>query len=185
MGNYDTAPFGMKLSWVHRVRWHEIHWYLTVFACRPDKRPWGLVCPFPDRDRSSLSCVIRVFFHQLTAGIRAQNAESLYRRFLSREKRQFCLLMKYGGSFIRLCWRLPWHLIPLASMLSVWFGVFSKSYQVFLTLEEKTRPSGECEILFEDPLRTSLSNKTKQGASVVTNRIAFFKDESLWFSHEV
>ena len=125
------------------------------------------------------------FFHQLTAGIRAQNAESLYRRFLSREKRQFCLLMKYGGSFIRLCWRLPWHLIPLASMLSVWFGVFSKSYQVFLTLEEKTRPSGECEILFEDPLRTSLSNKTKQGASVVTNRIAFFKDESLWFSHEV
>ena len=74
MGNYDTAPFGMKLSWVHRVRWHEIHWYLTVFACRPDKRPWGLVCPFPDRDRSSLSCVIRVFFHQLTAGIRAQNA---------------------------------------------------------------------------------------------------------------
>ena len=175
----------MKLSWVHRVRWHEIHWYLTVFACRPDKRPWGLVCPFPDRDRSSLSCVIRVFFHQLTAGIRAQNAHHyIGDSWVGKSDSSVCWwntaahLFDCVGVFRDICflWR---QCCPFDSAFSV------NHIRVFLTLEEKTRPSGECEILFEDPLRTSLSNKTKQGASVVTNRIAFFKDESLWFSHEV
>ena len=154
--------------------------------CMQTRQKTVRTCMSISRSRSILLVLCySCFFPPTNCRNTCTECSSLYRRFLSREKRQFCLLMKYGGSFIRLCWRLPWHLIPLASMLSVWFGVFSKSYQVFLTLEEKTRPSGECEILFEDPLRTSLSNKTKQGASVVTNRIAFFKDESLWFSHEV
>jgi len=29
MGNYDAAPFGMKLSWVHEVRRDGIYRYLT------------------------------------------------------------------------------------------------------------------------------------------------------------